>query len=40
MAMIPAALQILAAFLGAVVIGGLLAWIFEYLLGKIGEAIG
>jgi hypothetical protein len=39
MALIPAALKMLASVLGAIVVGGLLAWMFEFLLGKIREVI-
>jgi hypothetical protein len=39
MALIPAAQGMLATFLAAIVVGGLLAWIFEFLIGKIAEVI-
>ena len=39
MALIPAAQQMLAIFLAAVVVGGLLTWLFEFIVSKVREAI-
>ena len=39
MALIPAVQQMLAIFLAAIVVGGMLTWLFEYIVSKIKEAI-
>jgi len=39
MALIPAASQVLTAFLASIVIGGLLCWIFPYLFNRLMETL-
>jgi hypothetical protein len=40
MALIPAAQSMLAIFLAAIVVGGMLTWLFEFIISKIKEAMG
>ena len=39
MALIPAAQQALAVFLAVIVVGGLMTWLFEFIVSKVKEAI-
>jgi hypothetical protein len=39
MALIPAAQQMLAIFLAAIVLGGLICWIAQYAFGKLWETL-